>query len=57
LTEPQANASFDPAELARTYAAIANRSSQLVSEFIARQGQGGVPAFGDELGIARHFTK
>jgi len=55
LTEPQANASFDPAELARTYAAIANRSSQLVSEFIARQGQGGVPAFGDELGIAKAF--
>src|SRR6185369_12892106 len=43
------------AELARTYAAIANRSSQLVSEFIARQGQGGVPAFGDELGIAKAF--
>ena len=50
-----AHASFDPAELARTYAAIANRSSQLVTEFIARQGHGGVPAFGDELGIAKAF--
>jgi polyhydroxyalkanoate synthase len=55
VTEPQARASLDPAELARTYAEIANRSSQLVSEFIARQGRGGVPAFGDELGIAKAF--
>ena len=45
----------DSAALARTYADIARRSSQLLSDFIARQGAGGAPAFGDELGIAKAF--
>ena len=53
--QQQAKAKLDPAELARTYAEIAQRSSQLISDFIARQSAGGMPAFGDELGIAKAF--
>ena len=49
------NAALDPAQLADTYAQIAQRASQLVGDYIARQGAGGVPAFGDELGIAKAF--
>ena len=55
MTEPQAPSAPDPAALAQTYAEIAQRSSQLMSDYIARQAQGGVPKFGDELGIAKAF--
>jgi len=55
VTTPDIKTALDPAELTRTYAEIAQRSSQLVSDFIARQGAGGAPAFGDELGIAKAF--
>ena len=55
MTTPDIKTALDPAELTRTYAEIAQRSSQLVSDFIARQGAGGAPAFGDELGIAKAF--
>ncbi len=55
MTEPQSQQPFDPAALAKAYAEIAQRSSQLVSDFIARKGAGGAPAFGDELGIAKAF--
>ena len=46
---------LDAAQLAQTYVQIAQRASQLVGDFIARQGSGGMPAFGDELGIAKAF--
>jgi polyhydroxyalkanoate synthase len=55
VTTPETGSALDPAELAKTYAEIAQRSSQLLSAFIARQGAGSVPAFGDELGIAKAF--
>ena len=55
MTEPQAKPAPDPIELAQTYAEIAQRSSQLMGDYIARQSKGGVPAFGDELGIAKAF--
>jgi polyhydroxyalkanoate synthase len=55
VTTPETGSALDPAELAKTYAEIAQRSSQLLSDFIARQGAGSVPAFGDELGIAKAF--
>ena len=48
-------APFDSAALAKTYSEIAQRSSQLMTDFIARQGKDGAPAFGDELGIAKAF--
>ncbi len=55
MTEPQAQPPFDPAQLAKTYAEIAQRSSQLMSDYLARQSSGGTPAFGDELGVAKAF--
>ncbi len=57
MTAPDAkpNTALDQAELAKTYAKIAQRSSQLVSDFIARQAVSGMPAYGDELGIAKAF--
>ncbi len=55
MTTPETRAAPDPAELAQTYAEIARRSSELLTGFIARQVAGGVPAFGDELGIAKAF--
>ena len=55
MTTPETKTAFEPAELAQIYAEIARRSSKLLSGFIARQGAGGVVAFGDELGIAKAF--
>ncbi len=55
MTTPETGSALDPAELAKTYAEIAQRSSQLMIDFIARQGAGSAPAFGDELGIAKAF--
>ena len=55
MTTPETKAALDPAELAQTYAEIARRSSELLTDFIARQGAGGVPGLGDELGIAKAF--
>ncbi len=55
MTTPEPKPALDPAELAKTYAEIAQRSSQLIGDFIARQAASGVPAFGDELGIAKAF--
>ena len=55
MSESQATSAPDPAALAKTYAEIAQRSSQLMSDYIARQTAGGAPAFGDELGIAKAF--
>ena len=55
MTEPQAKPALDSTELAQTYADIAKRSSQLMSDYIARQTVAGVPSFGDELGVAKAF--
>jgi polyhydroxyalkanoate synthase subunit PhaC len=55
VTALETKPAHDPAGLANTYAEIAQRSSQLLSDFIARQGAGRLPAFGDELGIAKAF--
>ena len=52
---PVTGSALDPAELAQTYSEIARRSSELLTNFIARQGAGGAQAFGDELGIAKAF--
>ncbi len=55
MTEEQSKPAPDPAALAQTYAEIAQRSSQLMGEFIKRQSSAGTPAYGDELGIAKAF--
>ena len=55
MTEPQSQPAFDPAELARAYAEIAQRSSQVVSRYLASHSANGAPVFKDELGIAKAF--
>ena len=55
MTEPTVKPALDSTELAQTYADIAKRSSQLMSDYIARQSAGGLPSFGDELGVAKAF--
>ena len=55
MTEPTVKPALDSTELAQTYADIAKRSSQLMSDYIARQSAGGTPSFGDELGVAKAF--
>jgi len=46
---------FDPAQVARTYAEIAQRASKLASEFVVRQTAAGIPSFTDDLGVAKAF--
>ena len=57
MSEPQTNgrAASDPSELARLYADIAQKSGQLVTQFLERRAGGAPLAFNDELGIARAF--
>src|SRR4051812_43402702 len=45
----------DPTALAHAYAEIAQRSSQLMTEYMKRQKTSAPSAFGDELGIAKAF--
>jgi polyhydroxyalkanoate synthase len=46
---------FDPAQLTKTYAEIAQRASKLASEFVVRQTAAGIPSFTDDLGVAKAF--
>ena len=55
MTAAQSNPTPDPAELARTYAEIAQRSSQIVSRYLASHQGAAAPVFSDELGIAQAF--
>ncbi len=55
MTEPQSPPNYDPAELARAYAEIAQRSSQIVSRYLATHNGSATPAFNDELGIGKAF--
>ena len=55
MAEQQQTPGFDSAQLAQTYAEIARRSQQLVTDFLARQATGEAPAVRDELGIAKAF--
>jgi polyhydroxyalkanoate synthase len=45
----------DPAELAKLYAEIAQKSVELVTRFVQRRPDGAAFAFNDDLGIARAF--
>jgi poly[(R)-3-hydroxyalkanoate] polymerase subunit PhaC len=47
--------SFDPAQLAQLYADIAQKSGQLVTQYLKNGKNGGAPAVADELGIAQAF--
>ena len=55
MTDSQSNATYDPAELAKAYAEIAQRSSEIVSRYIATHSNGATPVMSDELGIAKAF--
>jgi polyhydroxyalkanoate synthase len=45
----------DPAEVAKTYAEVAQRASKLLTDHVQRQMKKGVSSPADELGIARAF--
>jgi polyhydroxyalkanoate synthase subunit PhaC len=45
----------NPAEVAETYAEVAQRASRLISQFMEKSAAAGVSAPTDELGIARAF--
>ncbi|HEY6896355.1 MAG TPA: class I poly(R)-hydroxyalkanoic acid synthase [Rhodocyclaceae bacterium] len=45
----------DPAEIAHTYAEVAQRASKLISDHIKRQVEKGVDTPSDELGLAQAF--
>ncbi len=52
--EPAGTPQLDAEAVARLYADISQKSSELLGKFMAR-GADGVPAFNDELGIAKAF--
>ena len=56
MTENQAERpSYDPAQLAQLYSDIAQKSGRLVTQFLKRSGNGGMPGLSDELGLAQAF--
>src|SRR5262245_34710869 len=45
----------DTGSIAKTYAEIARRSSQLLADFMTRQAKGDASLFEDELGLTKAF--
>ncbi len=45
----------NPAEMAKTYAEVAQRASRLIGQFMEKKAQEGVDVPADELGVARAF--
>ncbi len=45
----------NPAEMAKTYAEVAQRASRLITHFIEKKAKDGVNAPADELGVAKAF--
>ena len=54
LQQPEHRA-YDPAELARLYADIAQKSTRVVTQFMERQKHGGATGMTDELGITQAY--
>ena len=54
LQQPEHRA-YDPAELARLYADIAQKSTRIVTQFMERQKHGGATGMTDELGITQAY--
>jgi polyhydroxyalkanoate synthase len=46
---------YDPAKQAQLYADIAQKSGRLVTQFLERSRNGGMPGLNDELGLAQAF--
>ena len=54
-TEDQGVNLPNPAEMAKTYAEVAQRASRLISQFVEKKAKAGVSAPSDELGVAKAF--
>ncbi len=54
-TEDQALNLPNPAEMAKTYAEVAQRASRLITQFMEKKAKDGVDAPADELGVAKAF--
>jgi len=52
---PETQQQADPAELANLYADIALKSGRLLTQYLERGKNGGLPGLNDELGIAQAF--
>ena len=53
---PETQSPPDPAESARVFAEVAERSGRIMGEFLQRQAGGQGVAYSDEFGVARAFT-
>jgi polyhydroxyalkanoate synthase subunit PhaC len=56
MTDKQAAPAVDPGEMARSLSQIAERSQNLVNDFLERQREGRIAPPTDDLGLARAFT-
>nr|MBL8409833.1 class I poly(R)-hydroxyalkanoic acid synthase [Dechloromonas sp.] len=45
----------NPAEMAKTYAEVAQRASRVITQFMEKKAKEGVDAPADELGVAKAF--
>ncbi|TXT23813.1 MAG: polyhydroxyalkanoate synthase, partial [Rhodocyclaceae bacterium] len=54
-TENQGMNLPNPAEMAKTYAEVAQRASRLITQFMEKKAKDGVNAPADELGVAKAF--
>ncbi|OMG56236.1 class I poly(R)-hydroxyalkanoic acid synthase [Azonexus hydrophilus] len=45
----------DPAEMAKTYAEVAQRASRIITQYMEKKAKDGVEAPADELGVAKAF--
>ena len=54
-TEDQGMNLPNPAEIAKTYAEVAQRASRLITQFMEKKAKDGVNAPSDELGVAKAF--
>ncbi|RIX48438.1 MAG: class I poly(R)-hydroxyalkanoic acid synthase [Rhodocyclales bacterium GT-UBC] len=54
-TNDQAQNLPNPAEMAKTYAEVAQRASRIITQFMEKKAKEGVEAPADELGVAKAF--
>ena len=54
-SEQKPSALANPADMAKTYAEVAQRASRLITQFMQKNATGGMSLPGDELGVAKAF--
>ncbi|MGE5945351.1 MAG: class I poly(R)-hydroxyalkanoic acid synthase, partial [Betaproteobacteria bacterium] len=54
-TEDKAAKLPDPAEMAKTYAEVAQRASRVITQYMEKKAKEGCDAPSDELGVAKAF--